>query len=470
MASSGVADGVPVAAALDKEQFDADVELVGVVVEAKGTTAFMKKLRESLLHRPKVKAVWGDPSGDASRRLVLLSEEVSAAATDEDLLAGLSQESVAWVRGQATFVTAIRHTLKLGYDLLTADQVLRQLLPPSIEAVPSGFEVAGHVAHLNLRDELLPYKTLIAQVILDKHSNLRTVVNKTANIATKYRTFPMEILAGDPDMTVEQREHGAIFRFDFSAVYWNSRLQDEHSRLSTLIMKDHWRDFPKPGAGRDRTCAREASEAARQGPPVVADLMAGVGPFAVPLAMQGAEVYANDLNPESYRWLCENSKRNKVMKRLRRFNMDGRDFVAMLRGRCSAPEPFTEAVGTASIPLNFDHAIMNLPQTAIEFLDAFRGYLSPTSDPVALPMIHVYCFEKGHDTEEDAVRSAIKRAEEALGGPLKREEVQAHMVRDVAPKKPMICLSFRLPYEVLPNSTPNPRASHAKSPQRCTRP
>lgn len=40
--------------------------------------------------------------------------------------------------------------------------------------------------------------------------------------------------------------------------------------------------------------------------------MAGVGPFAIPLALKGAFVYANDLNPESFKWLCENRRRNKV--------------------------------------------------------------------------------------------------------------------------------------------------------------
>ena len=63
-------------------------------------------------------------------------------------------------------------------------------------------------------------------------------------------------------------------------------------------------------------------------------------------------------------------------------------------------------------------------------------------------MIHVYCFEKGHDTEQEAVKSAIARAGEALGAPLPREAVAVHFVRDVAPKKPMLCLSFRLPREV----------------------
>lgn len=44
--------------------------------------------------------------------------------------------------------------------------------------MPTSFESVGHIAHLNLKDELLPYKHIIGQVILDKNSSIRTVVNK----------------------------------------------------------------------------------------------------------------------------------------------------------------------------------------------------------------------------------------------------------------------------------------------------
>ena len=42
-------------------------------------------------------------------------------------------------------------------------QVLEALLPKDM-VIPSAFETVGHIAHLNLRDEHLPYKKLIAKV------------------------------------------------------------------------------------------------------------------------------------------------------------------------------------------------------------------------------------------------------------------------------------------------------------------
>lgn len=81
-----------------------------------------------------------------------------------------------------------------------------------------------------------------------------------------------------------QSESGCTFTFDFSKVYWNSRLQHEHDRLIDLLPVGS----------------------------VVADVMAGVGPFAVPAAKKGCYVLGNDLNPESVRWMRENQAKNKV--------------------------------------------------------------------------------------------------------------------------------------------------------------
>lgn len=44
----------------------------------------------------------------------------------------------------------------------------------------------------------------------------------------------------------------------------------------------------------------------------VCDVMAGVGPFAVPAGKKGVWVWANDLNPDSFASLEDAVRRNKV--------------------------------------------------------------------------------------------------------------------------------------------------------------
>jgi tRNA (guanine37-N1)-methyltransferase len=157
--------------------------------------------------------------------------------------------------------------------------------------------------------------------------------------------------------------------------------------------------------------------------------MAGVGPFAVPLTAakfkkHGIVVHANDLNPSSYHYLKVNMVNNKCSQ-LTPYQMDGRAFVHYLQDEATK--------------IDFHHAIMNLPATAPAFLNAFRGYTNPT-----LPQIHVHCFG-GKDVEKGPAE-VIARCSKALGCDLTiGGAAKVHLVRNVAPKKNMYCVSFVLP-------------------------
>ena len=323
-------------------------------------------------------------------------------------------------------------------------------MPESIKEIPSSFEQAGHLAHINLREEVLPFKHIIGQVIIDKNPNIKTVINKVGSIETEFRTFPIELLAGDNNFNVTLRESNAKFQFDFDKVYWNSRLQMEHSRLINLITSSCKNDdlvTDKKHENVNKHNRNSITLIPRDR--VVADMMAGIGPFAIPLAKERVKVYANDLNPESYKYLVSNTKLNHCEKFVEPYNLDGRKFILELVDR----------------GVLFNEVIMNLPQSATEFLDVFIGLgtrIGSEFNESLLPRIHVYGFSTADDPIADIVQrvAGVLRCDvstlsfkESCNIPKKMEESLSfscwgHIVRDVAPKKLMVCLSFQLPLEV----------------------
>jgi len=87
--------------------------------------------------------------------------------------------------------------------------------------------------------------------------------------------------------------------------------------------------------------------------------------------------------------------------------------------------------------------MMNLPASAIEFLDAFKGAFDRgVWGDRALPTVHCYTFKKAAETFDDVVR----RGEGYLGGKIVDPKIRE--VRDVAPNKIMLCLSFAVTPEV----------------------
>ena len=47
---------------------------------------------------------------------------------------------------------------------------------PKNVPIPSSFETIGHIAHLNLKDEHLPFKHIIGQVFMDKNPVIKVVI------------------------------------------------------------------------------------------------------------------------------------------------------------------------------------------------------------------------------------------------------------------------------------------------------
>ncbi|EJD54430.1 guanine-N(1)--methyltransferase [Auricularia subglabra TFB-10046 SS5] len=435
--------------ALDRAAFSKSIRLLGARVPAARSGPLLKAdpIRKSVLREPRIKNVVGHELGE-SERIILFNVET------EDELSADAREFLA-----SEGATLVHHDLVLDYDYWSREQILESILPEELCGdAPSSFTITGHLAHYNLRDEYLPFKHLVGQVTLDKNPGLRTVVNKLDAIDTQFRFFKMELLAGEPEYVVEAHEASCKFKFDFSCVYWNSRLHGEHERLVSIFQPQD----------------------------VVADAFAGVGPFAVPAAkLKQCLVYANDLNPKSVEWLKVNVKGNHVDSNVRVSELDGREFIRNVfasawRSPIPAPPPYKSAkqkarerhyrnaapqqqAGAAQEQQQaaatrdgrrIDHVVMNLPDSALTFLDAFQGALSiPGVDEAdvrglytTMPTVHVHCFTRELEFEA-AKTDLLTRAARALGAPLPGDAL-FHLVRSVAPNKEMYCVSFALPESV----------------------
>jgi len=352
-------------------------------------------------------------------------------------------------------ISVVPFDLHLDYSYWTYHDIISAILPEDEQGeIPSGFSQVGHVAHLNLRDEYLKYKHLIAEILIDKNPGVRTVINKIDDVGdeNEYRTFKYEVLAGPDDLNVTISEENCTFKFDYSKVYWNSRLNTEHRRLVATFKEGE----------------------------AVCDLMAGIGPFAVPAGKRNIFAWANDLNPDSFISLEDAIKRNRVQDYVRPFNEDARTFVRsasaalaeadhkvdiLKRPSKKEPDSRSEIVRTLHQPKTFQHFVLNLPASALTFLPSFIGmYPSEVRKHLpaqfTMPLVHVYCFNTKSD---DNVEEGVKICEEISGflehemkpGDIEDGGIHVHDVRDVAPKKRMFCASFRLPEAVAFRTQPS---------------
>lgn len=302
--------------------------------------------------------------------------------------------------------------IELNYSNWDHDQILKAVLPEKL--MLSSYSTIGSIVHVNLKPELLEYKTIIGQVFKDKIKDCRSVVNKVDNINNVYRNFDYEVIWGSSDLKTTVKENKCLFDLDFSEVYWNPRLCTEHERILKKL---------EPGD-------------------VLFDVFAGIGPFSVPAAKKGCIVLANDLNPNSCKWLETNKKKNRVENDLLTiFNKDGSKFIQ---------EDFKTHFVLWSEKLTSEnkvHVTMNLPAIAVEFIQYFNNLIEwkQISDN-CLPILHVYSFVKTDKSYEEGLKLIMEK----YFNHIMEEDIQEiFRVRKVAPNKEMVRVSFQMRKEVL---------------------
>ncbi|KAG8187802.1 hypothetical protein JTE90_025840 [Oedothorax gibbosus] len=381
---------------LDRDTFKKDIEVPSVKIPVEDIKEAIKVLKPCFLKMPNFQPVQSE--GEQKRVILnpdLFDEKLPYLQT---ILQRFKLNSVTWTK------------MSLTYDNWTSDNIFKAVLPPDSTGNVSSFSIVGHIIHVNLKPDLMEYKHLIGQVLLDKYSNIKTVVNKVNIIDSEFRNFNLELLAGDPNYEVMVKENNCQYAFDFSKVFWNPRLVNEHNEI---IKKVNSHDF-------------------------VYDVFAGVGPFAVPLSKKKCQVHANDLNPDSFKWLKHNAKLNKVTEYLHPYNLDGKEFIQTV-----VKKGIIEIWNNEENEERRVHVLMNLPASALEFLEAFKGLLvgEDVQKIGEMPVVYCYFFKR---KDEDILDITGKYFDAEV-----QKALQITEVRLVAPNKTMMRITYKIPKSVL---------------------
>ena len=120
--------------------------------------------------------------------------------------------------------------------------------------------------------------------LLAKKHNVKTIM-KIDHIQGTKREPVYKILFGSDTETVN-KENGCLFKLDLAKVMWSKGNNNERLRIAKLVEDDE----------------------------VVMDMFAGIGYFSIPIGVHSnaKHIYSIEINPNSYFYLNENIKLNKL--------------------------------------------------------------------------------------------------------------------------------------------------------------
>ncbi len=293
---------------------------------------------------------------------------------------------------QFTLQTAVFSEKQLPTETLT--QALQNKLPADLLAkVPQAFDIIGDIVVIDIPPQIKAYQTVIGEALLQTQKNVKTVLSKAGDISGVFRVRDYDFVTGEHKTQTVHREFGCEYHVDIAKAYFSPRLSHEHERVASLV---------------------------REGE-VVVDLFAGVGPFSVLIGKRSphAKVYAVDLNPDAVELLKVNVRVNRVENRVFPILADAREIAA------------AKLKGTA------DRVIMNLPETAIDFVDAACNVVKPEGG-----VVHFYGFVRSPDTKENLEQRFSSGVEK--NGRKVESFLTSKSIRETAPFESQIALDAKI--------------------------
>lgn len=273
-------------------------------------------------------------------------------------------------------------------------ELLENRLPPHLLAcLPRAIDFIGDIAVIEIPRELETYKPDIGNAILQTYKNVRSVLAKVGPIIGTYRLRKLEVIAGEQKTKTIHKEYGCKYFVDIAKAYFSPRLSYEHHRVSSQV---------------------------KEGETII-DMFAGVGPFSILIAKthENVKVYAIDINPDAVAFLKKNIKLNRVEEKVNPILGDAKQVV----------EQALKGVA--------DRVIMNLPEKAIEFIDAACKALKPEGG-----IIHFYSFVKAPNSLEN-LKANFEKDVEKVGRKVEKT-LFSRFVRETAPYETQAVLDVKI--------------------------
>ena len=269
------------------------------------------------------------------------------------------------------------------------DELPKDLLPK----LPHAADFVGDICIVEIPSELESYKNIIGEAVLRANRKLQTVLAKAGAVHGSYRLREFTTIAGVEKTETIYSEYGCRFYVDVAKTYFSSRLSHEHNRVASLVQEGE----------------------------TIVDLFSGIGPFAIMAAKRrkNVRVYALDINPDAVALLKKNVRLNRV---------DGK--VQPILGD-AGQEASKRLAGVA------DRVIMNLPESAIAFVDTACRVIKPQGG-----IVHFYSFTTASISIED-IKNMLAEAVKKNGREV-TEFLFCRSVRETAPHENQVVLDARV--------------------------
>ena len=167
-----------------------------------------------------------------------------------------------------------------------------------INYLPDKWEKIGKVLTFKLNDNLKKYQEKICKKYAE-FLYCKTVLNDVGGISGIYRKPNVKILYGSKNTETIHKENYIRYKLDPVKIMFSSGNMNERKRMATISHENE----------------------------TVVDLFAGIGYFSIPMAVYSKpkKIFACEISPVSYRFLCENVVLNNVTGIIEPLLGDNRD-------------------------------------------------------------------------------------------------------------------------------------------------